>query len=134
MTPAPSVPVGTVVRAQSQRQPSDCTVTALANLLCLDYEIALSALAQIHPNVVLSGAYAQSVRKAAGLLGVKLTLKRTIDWDEDTGVLVSHCAALKARHAVVLWRGTIVDDGRLWPQDIWRATRKARRCSLLVVA
>ena len=131
--PKPAVPIGTVIRAQPQRHNADCTVTALANLLCVDYEIALSALAQVAPNVILRGAYGTAVRKAARFLGVSLAHRRTFDWDEDTGVLIAFCKAQGARHAVVLSAGRIIDDGSVWPADVWRATRRAIRCTLLVV-
>lgn len=131
--PKPAVPIGTVIRAQEQRHTHDCTVTALANLLCLDYEIALSAIAQVAPNVILRGAYGTAIRKAAKLLNVTMGHRKAFNWDEDTGILIAFCKAERARHAVVLSAGRIVDDGEVWPADVWRATRRAIRCTLLVV-
>jgi hypothetical protein len=131
----PPVPIGTVIRAQEQRTMHDCTVAALANLLGIQYELALSAFAQVRPNTILQGSYTTTIKAAADLLYVKLRTKRTFDWDEDTGVLVALCKAsnINGRHAVVLSAGRVIDDGEVWQADVWRATRKATRCTLLVV-
>lgn len=127
------VPIGTVMHVQAQRTGYDCTVAALSTLLGVQYEIVLSALAQVAPRVVLDGAFISQVVRAAKLLGVTMRRKRPVDWDEDTGLLRVYVRDQGAYHAVVLRQGDVIDDGRIWPADMWRATRRATQPSLLVV-
>ncbi len=128
-----NLPPGTVMQIQPQQMGSDCTVAALATLIGIPYTVALTAVSQVNPRVMFDGAFFSQVKKAAGLLGVTLRKKRTIDWEEDTGLLRALCGDANAYHAVVLHRGSVIDDARLWPADVWKATRHASKFMLLII-
>lgn len=96
----------------------DCGVAALALFAGVLYEDALVAFDR--PSTVLKrGVYWTEVVSAAKRLGIKSTVRRRFNVNEDTGILRMKDLN-KDEHMVYLWAGRVVDGSEeawLYPSD-----------------
>jgi ABC-type bacteriocin/lantibiotic exporter with double-glycine peptidase domain len=122
-----------ILRVVLQRHSHDCGVACLAMLCGVSYENALVAIAQDQPNVCAVGLWTAEIKKAAKRLGFRLTVKRRIDLETDTGILNMSSAKWHTDHVVILREGLIVEtDGTLWEPDVFLRHHEARIGTLLV--
>lgn len=122
-----------VVQIQVQRAPGDCGITALAMLLGRSYEDVLGAAvkttasSRVHHN----GMFTRQMRATAKRLGVKLTLHRGFDLENDEGLLA--LSGKDGEHIVLLKAGLIFDgDGTVWDPPTFLGAYEYRPVSLLV--
>jgi hypothetical protein len=123
-----------VVQLQVQRAPGDCGICALSMLLGLPYEDVLGAAvkttggSRVHHN----GMMTRDMRRTAKKLGIHLALRRSVDLEQDEGVL-SLQSDEHGGHAVLLKAGLIFDgDGTVWEPESYFASTGYRVLSLLV--
>lgn len=123
-----------VVKLQVQRAPGDCAICALSMLLGVPYEDVLGAAVKTTggSRVHHAGMLTRDMKRTAKKLGIALALRRSVDLDNDEGVLSleaeEHC------HAVLLKAGLIFDgDGTVWEPDAYFATTGYRVLSLLTL-
>jgi len=97
------------------------------------YEEALLAIKL--PRVLTEGVQLRVVRDASRKLGKPLVLHRTIDPDNDTGILGVVADTWDFEHLVILKDGIIIDgqDTSIWDFDSYMAAHKARAVSLLAL-
>lgn len=120
-----------IIRVVTQRHGNDCSVACLAMLLGVSYENALVAIAQDEPDVCMNGVWARHLYRAAKRLGYRLTRKRVVDLETDTGLL--RVFNKKLSHLVVLKQGLIFDtDACVYDADVYVSTYKVRFGSLYV--
>lgn len=95
------------------REKGDCAVACLATYTGKTYEEALRATMAIVPNYDgACGLHVPEIRAIAKMLGRPLRKKRTVDTDEDSGIMVL------SDHVTILSRGTVIDtDGTVWDAD-----------------
>lgn len=106
------------IRVCSQRHNNDCAVCCFVMLLGVSYEVALLAVGKVDPQVATNGLYFTQLKKAAAGLGMTLKTKRKYDVMNDVGILGVKFPD-KAEHAVILFRGTIIDpDGGIVWDDV----------------
>ena len=123
-----------VVQIQVMRAPGDCAIAALSMLLGVSYEDVLGAAvtttksARVHHK----GLFTRDIKRTAKRLGVVLTQNRTIDLENDEGVLVLEGVDGR-RHAVLLKAGLVFDgDGTVWEPETLFAHQQYQPTSLLV--
>jgi ABC-type bacteriocin/lantibiotic exporter with double-glycine peptidase domain len=107
------------IKVASKRHDNDCAVACLVMLLGVSYEAALLAIAQVDPHVATNGLFFTQLKKVAKRLGFKLksVRKGRYSLDESTGILGVKLKDGNVEHAVILFRGTIIDpeeDGVVW--------------------
>jgi ABC-type bacteriocin/lantibiotic exporter with double-glycine peptidase domain len=121
-----------VVKVQPQRHPADCSVAVLAMTLAVSYEDALVAFRH---DVKRHGATMRQIQGAARRLGRVLRHRKTVDLDEDQGILAVEWRKQRGRlHVVVLRAGQIVDtDETIWDADVYVSVVGARIAWLLEV-
>lgn len=103
-------------------------------LLGVPYEDVLGAAVKTTggSRVHHAGMQTRDMKRTAKKLGVTLTLHRSIDLENDEGVL-SVARAKDDAHAVLLKAGLIFDgDGTVWLPDVFLAATGYRPLSLLV--
>lgn len=106
------------IRVCPQRHNNDCAVCCFVMLLGVSYEVALLAVGRVDPQVATNGLYFTQLKKAAAGLGMHLKSKRRYDVQNDCGILGVQFAD-KTEHAVILFRGTIIDpDGGVVWDDV----------------
>lgn len=106
----------------SKRNIGDCGVASLAMFLRRDYEEVLMEAAHVNRGALSVGLGCPDLVKIAKRLGVKTRWKRTIDWDDDHGVLwvtMQPDPGEKEvrQHLVLLAEGSIIDPER--PVRMW---------------
>jgi hypothetical protein len=116
-----------------QRHKADCGVATLAMICGVDYETALLAIGK--KQVLAEGVQLRVVRAAAPKLGKHLVLHRTIDPDNDTGILGVVSETWDLEHLVILKEGIVIDaqDQTIWDFDSYMLAHKARAVSLLAL-
>src|SRR5262245_51455634 len=97
-----------IMRVVTQRHQMDCGVACLAMICGVSYENALVAVAQVAPNVCVSGMWTKEIRQAAQRLGYRLRVKRRVDLENDTGILNLSAHAWASEHVVVLREGLLI--------------------------
>lgn len=121
-----------VVKLQVQRAPGDCAICALSMLLGVPYEDVLGAAVKTTggSRVHHAGMLTRDMKRTAKKLGVALALRRSVDLEQDEGIL--SLAAGEHCHAVLLKAGLIFDgDGTVWVPDVYLAATRYRVLSLL---
>jgi ABC-type bacteriocin/lantibiotic exporter with double-glycine peptidase domain len=112
-----------------QRSRMDCGVACLAMLCGVSYERAL--LATRGP-VLDQGMRTRQIQATARRLGRALTFCRTVDLENDTGLLAVRSVQWPHDHLVVLKDGLIVDtDASLWDVDVFLSAYDATVLSIL---
>lgn len=93
-----------------QGEDADCAIVALAMYLGVSYEDVLREVALVdHRNKGRTGLWTRQIKQVAKRLGFDLRIKRTVDLDEDYGIL------LFSDHVAVLRNGLLLDNsGEVW--------------------
>lgn len=108
------------IKVCAQRHDSDCALCCFVMLCGISYEAALVAIGHVDQKLATNGLYFTQIRRAAAQLGIKLqSLKKgTYDPQNSVGILGVRFKD-KQEHAVLLFRGTIIDpDGGLVYDDL----------------
>lgn len=122
-----------IIKVVTQRHVADCGVACLAMLLGVSYENALVAVAQVAPDVCVSGLWMKHLQAAAKLLGCRLVRKRHFELDSDTGLLSFSSKRWKLDHLAVLREGLVIEtDGTIYDADVYLAVHKAKTGTLLI--
>lgn len=109
----------------------DCAVASLAMLCGVGYGEALAAFPKPW-RVVKCGAYLTEMQAAAKRLGVKTTIRKRFDLEEDTGIL--HVSG-KDEHLVFLWAGRVIEgNGECWLSSLSYLTTYGYDAKSLVMA
>ena len=135
------MPIQPYVRMVKQENPADCGLVALAMYLGLKYEevFAVSVQRKRDKDVREKGMYTKDFLRIAKRLGYTLKLKRSIDYDEDTGIVsvekLEADGALFSQHVVLLRFGLFFDtDLSVWEPSDYLDAEKVRFISLLTLA
>jgi hypothetical protein len=105
-----------------QQTHADCVVAAVAMLLGVPYSEVFQTRAETVKKIRKHGAMSTtSIQRLGKAMGAKLTKQKDVDLDEDTGILVVDNIKDGLGHAVVLFRGVIVDptNGQLWSPEAY---------------
>lgn len=122
-----SVPLVVIPRRQEH---ADCGVVALTQWLGLPYTQVAAAVATVRPLALADGMYQSEIQKVARIFDRKLKVKRSFSIeDRPSGLLMLQMA--DGHHAVVLFEGVIISDGKVWNYDAFVAQAKAKPLSLL---
>lgn len=122
----------TVLKVIPQRHASDCTVACLAMLLQVSYEEALLAFDQ--RAIITRGTDIKFVKAAARRLKRTLRLRRKVDLENDTGMLIVASQNWHVDHVVILREGIIIDtDSTIWDADSYLTIHHAHGKSLLTL-
>lgn len=123
-----SAPLVIIPRRQEH---ADCAVVALCMWLGLPYTQVAAAVAVIRPTALLDGMYQTEIQKVARVFDRVLKVRRKFNVeDRPSGLLMLDMG--DGHHAVLLFEGCIVSDGKVWNYDAFMAQSKARALSLLV--
>ncbi|HXG71346.1 MAG TPA: hypothetical protein VNJ04_12140 [Gemmatimonadaceae bacterium] len=122
-----SVPLVVIPRCQ---EAADCAVVALAQWLSLPYTQVAAAVATVRPMALAEGMYQSEIVKVARIFGRTMRTRRRFQQeDRPSGLLM---LALKdGHHAVVLFEGVIISDGKVWNYEAFMVQAKAKALSLL---
>lgn len=122
-----SAPICVIPRRQ---EASDCAVIALAQWLGLPYTQVAAAVATVRPMALADGMYQSEIKKVARIFDRSLKVRRRFSLeDRPSGLLMLEMA--DGHHAVVLFEGVIISDGKVWNYDAFLAQAKAKPLSLL---
>ena len=115
-----------------QQEHADCAVVALAQWLGLPYSRVAAAVATVRPMALAQGMYQTEIQKVAKIFDRVLRVKRKVPPLEErpSGLLMLQMQ--DGHHAVVLFEGLIVSDGKVWNFDAFMEQGKAKVLSLLV--
>lgn len=96
---------------------NDCALAAIEMATGISYNVLLAEAIQVCPGAVKDGMIWRDMRAVITALGMKTTLKRKYDIDEDTGILgleERRKGRHKSRreHVVYLWEGRVIEP---WP-------------------
>jgi hypothetical protein len=117
---------------------ADCGIIALAMFLNQSYENVLASMVtKKHKAPHVGGLMTREVVASARRFGVKLTLRRSWDEEEDTGLLtVERIRPSKydfTQHIVLLRFGLVFDyDGKVWEPSTYYKHHGFKPVSLLV--
>jgi len=104
-----------VTRVVPTREADDCAVTAMSMLSGRSYEDVLREVVLADPkHRGRRGLVDAKIRRVMKALGVPVRYRRTVDYDDDYGLLRLH------DHLALLRNGLIVEDATLWDVDDWR--------------
>lgn len=123
-----SAPVCVIPRRQEH---ADCGVVALCQWLGLPYTQVAAAVATVRPLALVDGMYQSEILKVARIFDRTLKVRRK--WQHDdrpSGLLMLDMG--DGHHAVVLFEGCIISDGKVWNYDAFLAQAKAKPLSLLI--
>jgi len=110
-----------VTRIVQTRERSDCAIASMAMLSGRTYEDVLREVVVADPkDKGRKGLSDHQVRRVMRALGVPVTHRSRVDYDEDYGLLRLH------DHMALLRNGLIVEDHTLWDVDDWRRQRGYR--------
>lgn len=122
------------MRLVLQRAYGDCSIAAIATLAEQTYEDVFVEAASVEPAYRgRSGLFLPHINAICKRLGLTVKRKRTVQWDDDEGLLVvtwlkgsRHDAGTD--HLVALSYGVIADsaDGTVLPADEYLAREKAK--------
>lgn len=123
-----------------QRGNGDCTIASLAMLLGVSYEDALTEAVAVSHRPHRRGLYIKHIIETAARLHATLTYRRSINYDEDEGVLVGSILDKRHRvgHAVMLRWGVIIDPAgehanvpTIWEPDAYLVHKHAAFTGIL---
>jgi hypothetical protein len=108
-------------------------------LLGVSYEAALMAISAVDQKLATNGIYFTQLRKAAKQLGMTLLSQRKgrYDLQNSVGILSVQFKETGTDHAVVLFRGTVIDPdgGVVWDDvETFVEAQDVKLGSLLVLA
>jgi hypothetical protein len=107
-----------VTRIVPHREASDCALVAMAMFSGRTYEDVLREVVMADPkDKGRNGLSDHQVRRVMKSLGVPVTHRSRVDYDEDYGLL------RLTDHMALLRNGLIVEDQTLWDVDDWRRHR-----------
>lgn len=113
-----------------RQEEGDCAVVALAQWTGQPYTHVAAVVATIRPTALTQGMYQAEIRKVARLLGHRLKTRRRFDLDDrPSGILT--LLMEDGQHAVVLFEGAIISDGKVWNYDAFIKQAKAKPLVLL---
>jgi hypothetical protein len=123
-----SAPPVVIPRAQ---EAADCAVVALAMWLGLPYTQVAAAVATVRPLALVNGMYQKEIQTVARIFDRTLKARRKFDIeDRPSGLLMLDMG--DGHHAVLLFEGVIISDGKVWNYDAFLAQAKAKPLSLLI--
>lgn len=116
-----------------QHAKSDCGVACLAMIAGVSYEEALLAVGK--KKVLKGGMDIKTLKQAAKRLGATLKLHRSVDIEEDCGILAVRSDKWPMDHVVILFHGIVLDgdDRTIWEADTYLKAHSARILSLLTL-
>jgi hypothetical protein len=123
------MPAAPVLRMELQRESADCAIAALAMYLGVTYEDVLRVVAVTDRAQGRTGLWTRTLQRIAAVMGHRLLVRRTFDWEESYGIVRFH------NHAAVLRNGLVINgDGTIWDADAFLSAGKyrAHECVLLV--
>lgn len=123
-----SIPLVVIPRKQEH---ADCAVVALTQWLGLPYTQVAAAVATVRPLALADGMYQSEILRVARIFGRHLKVRRRFSVeDRPSGLLMLEMGG--GHHAVVLFEGVIISDGKVWNYDAFLTQAKAKPLSLLV--
>lgn len=123
-----SAPLVVIPRRQEH---ADCAVVALSMWLGLPYTQVAAAVATVRPLALADGMYQSEIVKVARIFDRTLRVRRKFDIDDrPTGLLM--LAMEDGHHAVLLFEGVIISDGKVWNYETFLTQAKAKPLSLLL--
>jgi hypothetical protein len=121
------IPLVVIPRSQ---EAADCGVVALALWLGLPYSQVAAAVATVRPLALVNGMYQSEIQKVARIFDRTLKVRRRFNLDDKpSGLLMLDMG--DGHHAVVLFEGVIISDGKVWNYDAFMTQAKAKPLSLL---
>lgn len=114
-----------------RQESADCGVVALAQWLGLPYTQVAAAVATVRPMALADGMYQSEIVKVARIFDRTFKVRRKFNVeDRPSGLLMLEMT--DGHHAVVLFEGVIISDGKVWNYDAFLAQAKAKPLSLLI--
>jgi hypothetical protein len=121
------IPLCVIPRRQEH---ADCGVVALCQWLGLPYTQVAAAVATVRPLARVEGMYQSEIQKVARIFDRTLKVRRRFSIeDRPSGLLMLEMQDY--HHAVVLFEGVIISDGKVWNYEAFLAQAKAKPLSLL---
>lgn len=118
-----------VVIPQKQ-EAADCAVVALRMWLGLPYSQVAAAVAAVRPLALVNGMFDSEIKRVAKIFGHTLRTRRAFNIDDrPSGILTLKMP--DGHHAVLLFEGVIVSDGKVWNYDAFLEQAQAKPLSLL---
>jgi hypothetical protein len=115
-----SIPVCVIPRRQEH---ADCGVVALCQWLGLPYTQVAAAVATVRPLALADGMYQSEIQKVARIFDRPLKVRRKFSLeDRPSGLLMLEMT--DGHHAVVLFEGVIISDGKVWNYEAFLAQAK----------
>jgi hypothetical protein len=129
------------VRVERSQSSGDCALVALAMLTGKSYGDVLDAAASVAKCSHRRGLYVTQIMRTAQALGVPLRKKKHIDFDNDVGIGLFHCAAYPdvvtkrpgaVGHAALVRWGLIFDGDEVWEDTLFSSHYQATATGILV--
>jgi hypothetical protein len=107
---------------------ADCALIALAFYLGEPYDDVLRVVSHVDMDMGKEGLTTRQIKKVAEVMGHPLRLKRTVNFDDDYGIV------LWKDHATVIRNGLLFEsNGTVWePSDYFLAFPTATAVSILI--
>jgi hypothetical protein len=122
-----SAPLVIIPRRQES---ADCAVVALSMWLGLPYTQVAAAVATVRPMALVEGMWQTEILKVARIFDRTLKVRRKFNIeDRPSGLLMLDM--VDNHHAVLLFEGCIVSDGKVWNYEAFMQQAKAKALSLL---
>ncbi len=103
-----------VLRIVASREDDDCAITAMAMISGCSYEDVLREVVVVDPrHRGKRGLQDRQIRKVMARLDCPVRFKKTVDFDEDYGLL------RLLDHLCVLRSGLVIEDDTIWDVDVW---------------
>lgn len=104
-----------ITKIVSMRESKDCAIASMAMYAGRTYEDVLREVVLADPkHHGRDGLNDHQIRRVMRALGVPVTHRSKVDYDEDFGLLRLH------DHMTLLRNGLIVENDTLWDVDDWR--------------
>jgi hypothetical protein len=114
-----------------KQEDADCGVIALCGWLGLPYPQVAAAVATVRPLALVNGMFQSEIQTVARIFDRTLKVRRKFDIeDRPSGLLMLDMG--DGHHAVLLFEGVIISDGKVWNYDAFLTQAKAKPLSLLI--
>jgi hypothetical protein len=114
-----------------RQEHADCAVVALSMWLGLPYTQVAAAVATVRPLALVDGMWQTEIVKVARIFDRVLKVRRRFNIDDrPSGLLMLDMG--DGHHAVLLFEGCIVSDGKVWNYEAFMQQSHAKALSLLV--
>lgn len=124
------MPIPLVVIPRRQEH-ADCAVVALTQWLGLPYTQVAAAVATVRPMALADGMYQSEIQKVGRIFDRAFKVRRKFNIeDRPSGLLMLEME--DGHHAVLLFEGVIISDGKVWNYEAFLAQAKAQPLSLLI--